>query len=193
MIRIAILASGNGSNAENLILQQPSELLQYPLIITDNAQAGVLQRAERLGVATHVFSRADFREGTAVLQLLQDEKIDAIVLAGFLSRIPQNIIEHYPSRIINIHPALLPRFGGKGMYGHFVHEAVLAAGEVVSGITIHYVDAEYDHGSTLCQATCPVYPSVDTPDSLAERIHHLEHLYYPVAVRQMVQRMKEEI
>ncbi len=79
------------------------------------------------------------------------------------------------------------------MYGHFVHEAVLAAGEVVSGITIHYVDAEYDHGSTLCQATCPVYPSVDTPDSLAERIHHLEHLYYPVAVRQMVQRMKEEI
>lgn len=193
MIRIAILASGNGSNAENLILQQPSDLLQYPLIITDNAQAGVLQRAERLGVATHVFSRADFREGTAVLQLLQDEKIDAIVLAGFLSRIPQNIIEHYPSRIINIHPGLLPRFGGKGMYGHFVHEAVLAAGEVVSGITIHYVDAEYDHGSTLCQATCPVYPSVDTPDSLAERIHHLEHLYYPVAVRQMVQRMKEEI
>ena len=193
MIRIAILASGNGSNAENLILQQPSDLLQYPLIITDNAQAGVLQRAERLGVATHVFSRADFREGTAVLQLLQDEKIDAIVLAGFLSRIPQNIIEHYPSRIINIHPALLPRFGGKGMYGHFVHEAVLAAGEVVSGITIHYVDAEYDHGSTLCQATCPVYPSVDTPDSLAERIHHLEHLYYPVVVRQMVQRMKEEI
>ena len=193
MIRIAILASGNGSNAENLILQQPSELLQYPLIITDNAQAGVLQRAKRLGVATHVFSRADFREGTAVLQLLQDEKIDAIVLAGFLSRIPQNIIEHYPSRIINIHPALLPRFGGKGMYGHFVHEAVLAAGEVVSGITIHYVDAEYDHGSTLCQATCPVYPSVDTPDSLAERIHHLEHLYYPVAVRQMIQRMKEEI
>ncbi|WP_315561479.1 phosphoribosylglycinamide formyltransferase [Porphyromonas endodontalis] len=193
MVRIAILASGNGSNAENLILQQPSELLQYPLIITDNAQAGVLQRAERLGVAAHVFSRADFREGTAVLQLLQDEKIDAIVLAGFLSRIPQNIIEHYPSRIINIHPALLPRFGGKGMYGHFVHEAVLAAGEVVSGITIHYVDAEYDHGSTLCQATCPVYPSVDTPDSLAERIHHLEHLYYPVAVRQMVQRMKEEI
>lgn len=193
MIRIAILASGNGSNAENLILQQPSDLLQYPLIITDNAQAGVLQRAERLGVATHVFSRADFREGGAVLQLLQDEKIDAIVLAGFLSRIPQNIIEHYPSRIINIHPALLPRFGGKGMYGHFVHEAVLAAGEVVSGITIHYVDAEYDHGSTLCQATCPVYPSVDTPDSLAERIHHLEHLYYPVAVRQMVQRMKEEI
>ncbi|MFC2461782.1 MAG: phosphoribosylglycinamide formyltransferase [Porphyromonas endodontalis] len=193
MIRIAILASGNGSNAENLILQQPSDLLQYPLIITDNAQAGVLQRAERLGVATHVFSRADFREGTAVLQLLQDEKIDAIVLAGFLSRIPQNIVEHYPSRIINIHPALLPRFGGKGMYGHFVHEAVLAAGEVVSGITIHYVDAEYDHGSTLCQATCPVYPSVDTPDSLAERIHHLEHLYYPVAVRQMVQRMKEEI
>lgn len=193
MIRIAILASGNGSNAENLILQQPSELLQYPLIITDNAQAGVLQRAERLRVAAHVFSRADFREGTAVLQLLQDEKIDAIVLAGFLSRIPQNIVEHYPSRIINIHPALLPRFGGKGMYGHFVHEAVLAAGEVVSGITIHYVDAEYDHGSTLCQATCPVYPSVDTPDSLAERIHHLEHLYYPVAVRQMVQRMKEEI
>ena len=193
MIRIAILASGNGSNAENLILQQPSDLLQYPLIITDNAQAGVLQRAERLRVAAHVFSRADFREGTAVLQLLQDEKIDAIVLAGFLSRIPQNIIEHYPSRIINIHPALLPRFGGKGMYGHFVHEAVLAAGEVVSGITIHYVDAEYDHGSTLCQATCPVYPSVDTPDSLAERIHHLEHLYYPVAVRQMVQRMKEEL
>ncbi len=193
MVRIAILASGNGSNAENLILQQPSDLLQYPLIITDNAQAGVLQRAKRLGVATHVFSRADFREGSAVLQLLQDEKIDAIVLAGFLSRIPQNIVEHYPSRIINIHPALLPRFGGKGMYGHFVHEAVLAAGEVVSGITIHYVDAEYDHGSTLCQATCPVYPSVDTPDSLAERIHHLEHLYYPVAVRQMVQRMKEEI
>lgn len=193
MVRIAILASGNGSNAENLILQQPSDLLQYPLIITDNAQAGVLQRAKRLGVATHVFSRTGFREGGAVLQLLQDEKIDAIVLAGFLSRIPQNIIEHYPSRIINIHPALLPRFGGKGMYGHFVHEAVLAAGEEVSGITIHYVDAEYDHGSTLCQATCPVYPSVDTPDSLAERIHHLEHLYYPVAVRQMVQRMKEEI
>lgn len=193
MIRIAILASGNGSNAENLILQQPSDLLQYPLIITDNAQAGVLQRAKRLGVATHVFSRADFRESGAVLQLLQDEKIDAIVLAGFLSHIPQNIVEHYPSRIINIHPALLPRFGGKGMYGHFVHEAVLAAGEVISGITIHYVDAEYDHGSTLCQATCPVYPSVDTPDSLAERIHHLEHLYYPVAVRQMVQRMKEEI
>lgn len=192
MVRIAILASGNGSNAENLILQCPSDLLQYPLIITDNAHAGVLQRAERLGIAAHIFSRADFKQGEAILQLLQAEKMDAIVLAGFLSRLPENIVEHYPQRILNIHPALLPRFGGKGMYGHFVHEAVLGAQEQVSGITIHYVDTEYDHGAPLCQATCPVYPSRDTPDTLSERIHHLEHLYYPIAVRQMAQRITEE-
>ncbi len=189
MIRVAILASGNGSNAENLIQNCPSSLVEFPVIITDNAKAGVLERAQRLEVATQVFSRQDFQEGGVVLDFLHRERIGGILLAGVLSRIPQCLVAEYPQKILNIHPALLPRFGGRGMYGRFVHEAVLASGEAVSGITIHYVDAQYDHGAPLCQATCPVYPDRDTPDDLAERIHHLEYLYYPIAVQQWLRQI----
>lgn len=185
MIRMAILGSGNGSNAENLLRKCPHHLVEYTAIITDNPEAGILARAQRLGVPTKVFPRREFATGVELLAYLHEERVEALLLAGFLSRIPEAVVAAYPNRILNIHPALLPRFGGKGMYGSHVHQAVLEQGETVSGITIHYVDQVYDHGSTLCQATCPVLPN-DTPETLAERVHHLEYLYYPIAVEHFV-------
>lgn len=189
MKRIAIFASGNGSNAENLITQLGAEEgYSFPLIICDNLQAGIWERGKRLGVRCLHFSRKELSEGATACQLLKEEKIDWIILAGFLGKISGPLLEEFGGRIVNIHPALLPRFGGKGMYGHHVHEAVLQQRENLSGITIHFVDAEYDHGATICQVTCPVYPDTDTPDLLAERIHRLEHIYFPVVVRDLLQR-----
>lgn len=178
-LKIALFASGSGSNAENIIkyfLHNPT--LEFPVIISNKPEALVHERACRLGVPSFNFSRQDFISGEAVLDFLKEHKIDGIVLAGFLLKIPEVLIHAYPDKIINIHPALLPKYGGKGMYGHFVHEAVKASGDIESGITIHYVNEHYDEGNIIFQATCPVLPT-DTPELIAEKVHKLEYEHFP--------------
>lgn len=156
------------------------------MVLCNKPQAGVLQRAARLQVPAVVFSRQDFYESTTVLDELTNHSVDLIVLAGFLWLVPANLVKAYPHKIINIHPALLPKFGGQGMYGDKVHQAVLAAGEAESGITIHYVDEQYDEGQIILQARCPVLPH-DTADSLAARIHALEYAHYPTVIQQLIE------
>lgn len=179
LIRLAILGSGNGTNA-----QQISEYfagrddVQVACIIYNVKDAYIAQRAHNLGIEARYFGRKDFFETGAVLDYLREKQIDWVILAGFLWLIPQPILDAYPQRVINIHPALLPKYGGKGMYGHHVHEAVVAAGETESGITIHIVDENYDRGTILEQARCSVTKD-DTPDTLAAKIHLLEKEYFP--------------
>jgi len=178
-MNIAIFASGSGSNAENIVRYfQEQDDVRIPLILSNKPDAYVLERARKLGVATAVFTRQELNETDKVLQILQQSDIDFIVLAGFLLKIPQNLIAAYPNKIVNIHPALLPKYGGKGMYGHHVHEAVVANHETESGISIHYVNEHYDEGDIIFQAKCAVSPN-DTPDDVAEKIHRLEYEYFP--------------
>jgi phosphoribosylglycinamide formyltransferase-1 len=183
---VAILASGNGSNAENIIrFFEQNEEVSIPLIVTNRADAGVIARAERLGVSCVYHPKADWKGGEAVLKSLKEADISFIVLAGFLLRVPQTILQAYPNGVINIHPALLPKYGGKGMYGDHVHEAVIAAGERESGITIHYVNEQYDKGAIIRQVTCPVLAD-DTPDTLATRIHGLEYEFFPKVIEEVL-------
>ncbi|MDY0253761.1 MAG: phosphoribosylglycinamide formyltransferase [Tenuifilaceae bacterium] len=188
MRSIAIFASGSGSNAENInswFLGSP--LGKVALILTDNPNAYVLERAMGMGVEAIVFSALDLKSGQ-VLSILQNRSIDMIVLAGFLRLIPADMVMAYRRRIINIHPALLPKFGGKGMYGDNVHKAVLAAGEAESGITIHYVNEHYDEGDIIFQAKCIVSKS-DTAQTLAEKIHALEYAHYPRVLEELLSMM----
>ena len=182
---MAILASGTGTNAER-ITQYFAErkTAEVALIITNKLQAGVIQRAEQLNIPCLVVTANEFKEGKAC-QILLEQHIDFVVLAGFLLRVPDDILRHYPNRIINIHPSLLPKFGGKGMYGHHVHEAVLASGETESGITIHFVDEHYDEGGIILQAKCPVLPN-DTSDTLASRVHQLEYEHFPKVIEELL-------
>lgn len=178
--RIAIFASGSGSNARVMIdrLRAHPELgAEVVLVVSNRATAGVLQGAAERGVPSWVVNKQDWREGTELLAALRGYRVDWIVLAGFLKLIPKYLIEAFPRRIVNIHPALLPKFGGKGMYGHHVHEAVKAAGEVESGITIHYVDENYDEGDVIFQAAVRLEEG-DTPEEIAERVLRLEHGNY---------------
>lgn len=184
-IRIAIFASGSGSNAENIIRyfsNHPNFV--FPVIISNNEKAFVHERAKKLGVPSVTFSKEDFLKGEKILNFLQEQKIDAIVLAGFLLQVPSLVIDAYPQKIINIHPALLPKFGGKGMYGMRVHEAVKEAGETETGITIHYVNNEYDAGEIIFQAKCPVLPE-DTPETIAKKVHELEYQYFPRVIEKI--------
>ena len=186
MLRIAVLASGSGTNAERLVrhfAEHPG--MRVALIGCDKPGAGVLQRAWDLGVPSLLFSGTELRDGT-VQQELVGQGIGLVVLAGFLRLVPSALVGAFPDRIVNIHPALLPAHGGKGMYGRHVHEAVLAAGEPESGITVHLVNEHYDEGEHLFQARCPVLPD-DTPDSLAVRIHELEHRHYPQVVEKLAE------
>ncbi len=181
MVRIAILASGNGSNAQRLMDHfrgHPSA--RVVLLACNKPQAGVVVRAWNGGVPCYLFNGHLLRHGTVQRELL-GQRIDLVVLAGFLSLIPPELVRAFPDRIINLHPALLPKYGGKGMYGHHVHEAVLAAKETESGITIHFVNERFDEGDHIAQFKCPVLPT-DTPDTLAARIHALEHEHYPDVV-----------
>ncbi len=185
MKRIAVFASGSGTNAENLINYfRQNDGADVSLVLTDNPKARVLERAAKYSVPTVVFSREELREGK-VLDKLVKNKIDFIVLAGFLSLVPRGITEHYQERIVNIHPALLPAYGGKGMYGMKVHQAVIDAGEQESGITIHYVNENYDDGDIVFQARTEVFGD-DAPEDLAERVHALEYKYYPQVVDDLV-------
>ena len=186
MNRIAIFASGNGSNAQRIIEHfRDQRDIRVALIISNKADAYVLERAKNEGVPSAVFSRQEFAQGEAILELLRREQIDFIVLAGFLLLVPPALIAAFPKRIINIHPALLPAYGGKGMYGDRVHEAVLDSGAAESGITIHYVNENYDEGDIILQASCPVMPG-DTVESLATRIHHMEHELFPRTIEKLL-------
>lgn len=186
MFRIAILASGSGTNAQRIMEHfSNSPLAEVALVGCDRPQARVVQRAWDSGVASYVFSGHQLNEGT-VEREFQEARIDLIVLAGFLRLIPAAMVKAWPEGIINIHPALLPKYGGKGMYGEHVHKAVLAAGEKESGITIHLVNEHYDKGKVLFKATCPVWPD-DDAETLAGRIHGLEHRHYPEVVQRYLE------
>ena len=186
MKKIAICASGSGSNAENIIqyfAQKPQFCVKS--VFCNVPDAYVLERAKKYRIPTFVFNREEFRNPDKVFRQLQEQEIDFIVLAGFLWLMPSFITAAWPNKIVNIHPALLPAYGGKGMYGHHVHEAVIAAGEKESGITIHYVNDHYDQGAIIFQAKCPVLPT-DTPDDLAARIHELEYRYFPEIIEKTI-------
>ncbi len=190
MKNIAVFASGSGTNAENIFQHfEGSPLARPVLLVTDNADAGALRRAEKFGVETAVFPRAEFRSGEAVLRLMRDRKVDFIVLAGFLSLVPPSLVRAYEGRIVNIHPALLPKYGGKGMYGHHVHEAVIANGEKESGITIHFVNERYDEGAALARFKVEISAD-DTPDSLAAKIHKLEYAHFPDVIEREIAKLR---
>lgn len=184
MTKIGIFASGSGTNAEKIMQHfERSTVARVVLVASDNPEAGVLERARRFGVPAAIFTRDQFADGAAPLEALRAAGVDYLVLAGFLRLVPRNIIEAYDGRIVNIHPALLPKFGGRGMYGDRVHRAVIEAGESESGITIHRVNERFDEGAALARFSCPVLPD-DTPESLAERIHALEHAHFPAVIEQ---------
>lgn len=186
MTRIAIFASGSGSNAEEITKYFNNvEGVTVSLILTNNPNAYVLERADRLGVPSVVFSKRELVETDIVINKLKEHKIDFIVLAGFLLLVPVNLVEAFPERIINIHPALLPKYGGKGMYGDKVHQAVRNAGEAESGITIHFVNSKYDEGQIIFQATCPVTEE-DTPETIAHKVHKLEYQHYPQVIERVI-------
>ena len=186
MKNIVIFASGAGTNAENIIRYFSNEKkAKVVLVLSNKPQAKVLERAAALGVDVFFFDRRQFYETEEVLFILQRRNADLIVLAGFLWLVPLRIIEAYKGRIVNIHPALLPGFGGKGMYGDRVHKAVLDARCKESGITIHFVNEHYDSGDIIFQARCPVLPG-DDADTLASRVHALEYEHYPVVISSII-------
>lgn len=183
---LAIFASGSGSNAENIarFFKKNAEI-DVRVILTNNPQAGVLERADRLGIPARIFTREQLHNPDYMLKVLRDFETDYIILAGFLWLVPSYLVESFEDRIINIHPALLPAYGGKGMYGDHVHKAVVADGASESGITIHFVNERYDEGVVIAQFKCPVEPS-DTPDSLAQKIHELEYYHFPETIEQVI-------
>lgn len=189
-INLAILASGSGTNAENLTrFFKNHGNIEVRLILSNKADAGVLGRADRLGIPTRTFSRSQFENPDFMLPVLRNSEIDLIVLAGFLWLIPSYLVESYANRIINIHPALLPAYGGKGMYGDRVHRAVIGAQEKKSGITIHYVNEKYDEGAIIAQFECEVTPE-DTPESLAKKIHKLEYAHFPQVIESVANQVR---
>lgn len=185
---IAIFASGSGSNAENIIRYfKDHETIRVALVVSNRSNAFVLERSKSLSVPSEVFLRDEWvNGGVNVLAVLHRYKIDFIVLAGFLAHVPDIILHTYPDKIINIHPSLLPKYGGKGMYGHHVHEAVVAAGETETGITIHYLNERYDEGEVILQVTCPVL-SGDTPQNVANKVHALEYEHYPRMIEEILE------
>jgi len=189
MRKIAIFASGSGSNAENIInyFQNDAENV-VKIVFCNKPNAYVLERAKRLNVPSYVFGRDEFYHSDLILNELRRLEIDLIVLAGFLWKVPESIVGAYRDRVINIHPALLPSYGGKGMYGMKVHESVIAAGEKESGITIHYVNDHYDEGAAIFQAKCRITPE-DTPETLAVKVHALEYEHFPRVIKNVLERL----
>lgn len=186
LIRLAVFASGNGSNAENIANYfDKKNTARVSLILSNKKDAYVLDRAKKLGIPSFVLKKDAFYHSEEIVQFLQEKKIDFIVLAGFLWMIPENLIKAFPNKIINIHPALLPKFGGKGMYGDEVHKAVINEKEKKSGITIHYVNERYDEGEVIFQATCDV-DEMDNPATLAQKIHQLEYEHFPKELEKLI-------
>ena len=190
---LVIFASGAGSNAQQIINYfRNSTVAKVVLIACNKAGAGVISIAQDEKIPVLMIEKERFFKGDAYLPEFQNRKVDLIILAGFLWKVPQKLIDAYPRRIVNIHPALLPNYGGKGMYGRFVHEAVIAAKEKESGISIHYVDELYDHGKLIFQARCTI-DAGDTPDSLAQKIHALEHEHYPFIVEKVIGELQNRV
>lgn len=186
MKRIAIFASGSGSNAQKIIEHfSGHKEIEISLVLSNNENAYVLERASALEVPAYVFDKKIFYESGQLLDILKEIGIDFIVLAGFLWLIPENILQTWPKGIVNIHPALLPKFGGKGMYGDKVHRAVIESGDKQTGITIHYVNEKYDDGAIIFQESFDILPE-DTAESIAERIHVLEHKHFPEVIEKLV-------
>ncbi|HVI48902.1 MAG TPA: phosphoribosylglycinamide formyltransferase [Chitinophaga sp.] len=186
MKNIAIFASGAGSNAQKIIDHfRNSDKGRVAVILCNKPGAGVLDIAQREGIPAVLIEKDKFLHSDTYIALLQQYQTNLVVLAGFLWKIPGNLVKAFPGRIINIHPALLPKFGGKGMYGHFVHEAVIAAGETESGITIHYVNEKYDDGETILQERC-IITKDDTPETVAHKVQALEHQWFPVIVERLL-------
>jgi phosphoribosylglycinamide formyltransferase-1 len=184
--RIAILASGSGTNAEEIIKYfKGNEAVEVSLILTNNPQAFVIERAKKFNIPFGIFNKTEFKTAPGILSVLKENKITHIVLAGFLWLIPDYLIKTYPDKIINIHPALLPKFGGKGMYGGKVHEAVKAAAEKETGITIHLVNEHYDEGRILFQASCSIEETF-TPEDIASCVHKLEYKHYPEVIKKWI-------
>ncbi len=190
VIKIAIFASGAGSNAQKIIEHfKKKSFVKISLVVCNKKVAGVLDIAAKENIPSLIIERNRFFDEDNYLAFLKELGIDFIVLAGFLWKMPTAIINSYPNKIVNIHPALLPKYGGKGMYGQRVHDAVIQAKDAVSGISIHYVDELYDHGNIIFQATCPV-EETDTAESLAQKIHQLEHLHYPAVIKTVLEKLK---
>jgi len=186
MKRMVIFASGSGSNAENIItFFQNRDDASVVLVLTNNPYAKVLERCKKLNVSALSFNKIAFTETDTVLNILKDVQPDLIILAGFLWKFPENILREFPNKVINIHPALLPKYGGKGMYGMHVHEAVVLNRETETGITIHYVNEHYDEGTIIFQAKCIVNEN-DTAEDVADKIHYLEMIHFPEAVAKIL-------
>ena len=186
MTNLAVFVSGSGTNCENIICYfQESERARVVLVVSNRADAFALVRATRLGVPTCVVSKEEFADSSRMLALLREHSVDFIVLAGFLLMVPPYLVRAYQGRMVNIHPSLLPKYGGKGLYGHHVHEAVWQARETVTGITIHWVNEEYDQGAVIRQFTTPVLPD-DTPDDIAAHIHELEQQHFPKVIESVL-------
>ena len=184
MKHLVLFASGSGSNVENIHDKFASEPIQIDCVFVNNPHAGVIDRCIRLGIPYKLFNREEWNNGQVLKDLLHYSP-DLIVLAGFLWKMPPSIIQSFNQKIINIHPSLLPKFGGKGMYGHFVHEAVIASNEKESGITIHWVNQQYDEGGIIFQSHCEITEN-DNPESLAQKIHQLEFQYFPEIIKNIL-------
>ena len=186
MKKLAILASGSGSNAENIANYFKGKgIAEITLILSNNPNAYVLERAKKLGIPSFVFTKKEINETEALLDAIKKSGAEWIILAGFLLKVPQNLLEAFDGKIVNIHPALLPKFGGKGMYGERVHQAVVECGETESGITIHYVNEHYYEGAIIFQAKCPVLKE-DTADDVATKVHALEYEHFPKVIEELL-------
>lgn len=185
-IKIAIFASGSGSNAQKIMEHfQNHEHIEVSLVLSNVADAFVLQRASHFGVPTFICTNEAFKNCTTIIEELHHKAIDFVVLAGFLRLIPKALIQAFPNKIVNIHPSLLPKFGGKGMYGNHVHQAVLEQGETKSGITIHFVNEHFDEGTHIFQASFEI-EKTDTVSTIAGKCHALEHLYFPKVIEETI-------
>jgi phosphoribosylglycinamide formyltransferase-1 len=189
MKNIAIFASGSGTNAQNIAEYfKTIKKIHVSLILSNRPDAFVLDRAKKLGIPSLVFTRKDFYESDRILNVLRENEIDFIVLAGFLWLIPDNLLKAFPRRIINIHPALLPKYGGKGMYGEKVHQVVIRSGDKQTGITIHYVNDHYDEGEIIFQDLLDILPE-DTAESIAQKVHSLEYKHFPRVIEEVIRKV----
>lgn len=186
MKRLAIFASGSGSNAENIYhyFKYNTEI-EVSLILTNNPEAGVIERAKKLDIPFLVFNRSDLNSSGQITEILIEKKIDLIVLAGFLWLVPSSLIDAFPNKIINIHPALLPKYGGRGMYGDYVHQAISNAGETETGITIHYVNEKYDEGAVIFQKSVSIKKG-EEPGLIADKVHALEYEFFPKVIEKLL-------
>ena len=186
MTQIALFSSGNGTNAENIIKYfKKSRDINVAMVVSNNQNAFVHQRAKLLNIPSYTFSKKEITDGNAVLSLLHEKQIEYIILAGFLLKIPNTILNQFPNRIINIHPSLLPKYGGKGMYGDNVHKKVIAEQDTQSGITIHYVNEKYDDGEIIFQTKCTIQPN-DTYKDVAQKVHKLEYAHFPRIIEEVI-------